>query len=152
MLRIGKLTDYALLILTQMAKAPNAILSATILAHALHLRTPTVSKVLKMLSEANLVSSVRGAEGGYHLARKACDITVADIISAMEGELAMTECCEKSSHCIIDSLCTMRENWQQINKLIQSFLAKLTILDMLAPVSVADNRLKRILHEVSDDK
>lgn len=138
MLRIGKLTDYALLIMSHMAKEPDVILSASSLADALHLASPTVSKILKMLSEADLVSSVRGAEGGYHLARPAIEITVADIIAAMEGELAMTECCDKSSLCAIDSMCTMRENWKKINMMVQALLAKFTLMDMLEPLSLAE--------------
>jgi FeS assembly SUF system regulator len=136
MLRIGKLTDYALLIMSQMAKEPDSILSATYLADVLHLTPPTVSKILKMLSEAGLVSSVRGADGGYHLARSAVGITVADIIAAMEGEFAMTECCESRGLCVIDSMCTMRENWRKINNHVQAFLAKVTIVDMLEPLSL----------------
>lgn len=134
MLRIGKLTDYALLIMSQMARAPDSVLSATLLAETLHLTAPTVSKILKILSDARLVSSVRGAEGGYHLARNAAEITVAHIIAAMEGELAVTECAETTSCCALDSMCTMRKNWQEINKVIQSLLSRLTILDMLQPI------------------
>lgn len=137
MLRIGKLTDYALLIMSQLAKTPDTISSATSLAEKLHLSAPTVSKILKILSEAGLVSAIRGAEGGYHLARPAGTITITDILSAMEGELAMTECCESSQLCVIDSMCTMRENWKKINKLLQSVLNRFTLLDMLAPLSAA---------------
>lgn len=134
MLRIGKLTDYAMLILSQMARSPDSVMSATALAELLHLTSPTVSKVLKMLSDAGLVSSIRGADGGYHLARQAATITVADIIAAMEGDLAMTECCESPGLCSIDSICTMRENWLQINKMVHALLARFTILDMLNPL------------------
>lgn len=136
MLRIGKLTDYALLIMSQMAKDPNAVVSATCMAEALHLTPPTVSKILKILSDAGLVSSVRGAEGGYHLARVASSITVADIIAAMEGELAMTECCDNANGCAIDSSCTLRENWKKINKMVQALLGRFTIVDMLEPLSL----------------
>ena len=134
MLKIGKLTDYALLVMSQMAKNPHSILSASLLAEALHLSSPTVSKILKMLADANLVTSVRGAEGGYRLAKPATKITVADVISAMEGELAMTECCESTSLCAIDSMCTMRENWRKINKMVHALLAKFTIIDMTEPL------------------
>lgn len=137
MLRIGKLTDYAMLILSQMARVPHTVLSATSLAERLHLTTPTVSKILKILSEAGLVNSVRGAEGGYHLARSGADITVADIIAAMEGELAMTECCESTSLCAIDSMCTMRSNWRKINKMVHALLGRFTLIDMLEPLSPA---------------
>ncbi len=136
MLRIGKLTDYAMLIMSQMAKQPYAVMSATLLAEKLHLTTPTVSKILKILCEASLVSSVRGADGGYHLARAANEITVADVVAAMEGKIAMTECCDRTNLCVIDSLCTMRENWQKINKIVHSLLARFTILDMAEPISI----------------
>ncbi len=134
MLRIGKLTDYALLIMSQMARESDAILSATLLAETLHLAPPTVSKILKILAEAGLLHSVRGADGGYHLARGAAEITVADVITAMEG-LAITVCCEQINLCALNSLCTVRENWQQINHAIQSLLARVSIADMLAPLN-----------------
>lgn len=137
MIRIGKLTDYAMLILSHMAKHDSAVLSAASLAEALHLSPPTVSKVLKILSDGQLVSSIRGAEGGYHLARKATEISLADIIAAMEGDFAMTECCEKNGLCAIDTMCAMRENWRKINNIIHALLGKLTLVDMLEPISAA---------------
>ncbi len=130
MLRIGKLTDYALLILGQMAREASLV-SATAIADALQLGAPTVSKILKMLSEAGLVSSVRGAEGGYHLSRDAAQITVAEVITAMEGGVAMTECCENSNLCMIDPLCAMKENWLKINKNVHNMLAGISIIDMM---------------------
>lgn len=136
MLRIGKLTDYALLILSQMARDPLSVLSATHLADRLRLSAPTVSKILKILSEAGLVSSTRGAEGGYRLGRAASEITVADIIAAMEGQIAMTECCEKINLCGIDAVCTLRNNWRKINGMVQQLLGGITISDMLEPLSM----------------
>jgi len=135
MLRIGKLTDYAMLILSEMAKEPAFVLSATALAERLYLTPPTVSKVLKILADANLVNSVRGAEGGYHLAKSAADITVVDVIAAMEGDIAMTECCEDTRLCAIDTMCSMRENWRQINGMVKGMLKRITILDMMSPLS-----------------
>lgn len=137
MLRIGKLTDYAMLIISRLAKREGVVLSATSLAEEIHLTASTVSKVLKTLSEAGLVKSIRGSVGGYLLARPAVEITVADIIEAMEGELAVTECCELSNKCAINSICAMRDNWRKINKVVQSMLGGLTILDMLEPISLS---------------
>ncbi|OGT37757.1 MAG: SUF system Fe-S cluster assembly regulator [Gammaproteobacteria bacterium RIFCSPHIGHO2_12_FULL_37_14] len=134
MLRISKLADYAMLVMTNMAKRPEAVLSASLLAEALHLTVPTVSKVLKMLSEADLVASVRGPEGGYHLARPAQQVTVADVVMAIEGKLSMTECCQMQGLCNIESMCTMKENWLKINKIIYSMLSQLTIMDMSEPL------------------
>lgn len=136
MLKIGKLTDYAMLILGQMVKAPDSVLSSALLAETLYLAAPTVSKILKMLSDANLVTSVRGAEGGYRLARLATAITVADVITAMEGELAMTECCEGVGLCMIDTMCAMRQNWQTLNNKVKSLLTSVTIMEMTAPLSI----------------
>src|SRR3990167_8910674 len=115
MLRIGKMTDYALLIIGRLAKSPHAMLSATMLAEELHLNVPTVSKILKTLSESKLVHAMRGAEGGYQLPRLPQQITVAEVVAAMEGRLAITECCEKAGLCTIDAFCTLKENWKKIN-------------------------------------
>jgi len=130
MIRIAKLTEYAMLILSQMAKDPHSTLSASYLAEMLHLSPPTVSKILKMLSEGGFVQSVRGSDGGYHLLKDAANISIADVIAAMEGELAMTECCENSGLCHIDSVCAMRENWKKINKMVQSLLANYSVIDI----------------------
>ena len=136
MLRIGKLTDYAMLVLSEMAKDPSSVLSATYIAEQLHLMPTTISKVLKILSDASLVTSVRGAEGGYRLARSAGEITVADVIAAMEGNIAMTECCDDTSLCAIDSMCSMKDNWRKINGMVRSLLSQYTVLDMLSPLSL----------------
>lgn len=136
MLKIGKMTDYAMLITSQLAKSPRVIMSATTLAETLFLTVPTVSKILKMLSDADLVLSVRGAEGGYRLAKEAADISVADIIAAMEGDLALTECCESRSLCSIDAVCLMKENWKAINHMVYSLLSRITIHDMRSPLAM----------------
>ncbi len=130
MIRIAKLTEYAMLILSQMAKDPHSTLSAAFLAEMLNLSQPTVSKILKMLAEAGFVGSVRGSDGGYHLVKDAATISVADVITAMEGELAMTECCEYKGLCHIDAVCTMRENWKMINKKVQAVLAAYSVIDI----------------------
>lgn len=139
MLRIGKLTDYAMLILAELATRPETVLSATSLAEALRLPAPTVSKILKMLSDAAMVSSLRGAEGGYRLARAPETISVADVISAMEGDLALTECCDKSDACSITAVCNMSGNWRKINKMVHALLAKVSIIDMKEPINIKEN-------------
>ena len=135
MLRISKLTDYAMLIMSQLAKQPHVVLSASLLAEALHLSTPTVSKVLKMLGDAGLVASVRGSEGGYLLAKPAETVTVADVVVAIEGALAMTECCEQESGCCLAAHCGLKENWNKINKMVYNLLSQYSIMDMSQPLS-----------------
>jgi len=142
MLKIGKMTDYAMLVLSSMAKEPEAVMSATFLAEQLHLAAPTVSKILKTLGDANLVTSVRGADGGYRLIKSAAEISVADVIAAMEGDLALTECCETTNHCSLGRMCAMQDNWFKINTLIKSLLSRLSILDMVGPIS-----LEGLLHD-----
>jgi len=136
MLKIGKMTDYAMLILGAMAKDPDALMSATWLAESLRLSAPTVSKILKTLADASLVTSMRGADGGYRLGKNAADITVAEVIEAMEGDLTMTECCESASLCTLGTMCDMQDNWIKINGLIKSLLSRLSILDMVGPLSL----------------
>lgn len=145
MLRIGKLTDYAMLIMSKMADSSHAVLSAALVADMLQLSVPTVSKILKMLSDGGLVSSVRGAEGGYHLAREAKLISIADIITAMEGDVALTECCESFNHCGITASCQLRDNWRKINNTVRNLLASVTIADMLKPLTRA--QMGVLIHE-----
>jgi FeS assembly SUF system regulator len=146
MLRLAKLTDYAMLIMSQMANDHTSILSATMLAEMLHLSVPTVSKILKILSEARLVNSIRGAEGGYHLARPAANISVADIITAMEGELAMVSCCDGTKFCNLAGICTLRENWKTINNVVYGLLNKVSIVDMLKPLKMNEEQVTRGIH------
>jgi FeS assembly SUF system regulator len=136
MLKIGKMTDYAMLILCALAKEPETLMSASMLAERLHLSVPTVSKILKILGDSSLVVSQRGAEGGYRLSRDAARVSVADVIEAMEGGLAVTECCESTELCSLGSMCAMKDNWVKINGVIKSLLSRLSILDMVGPVSL----------------
>jgi FeS assembly SUF system regulator len=135
MLRISKLADYAIIILGHLAAESRGIVSAAGIARAIHLGLPTVSKILKFLAEASLVISFRGPEGGYQLARQAEEITVAEILSAIEGELALTECCAVSNSCVLDSMCTLKANWRMINKTVFSFLTQVTLQDMAQPLA-----------------
>lgn len=135
MLRISKLTDYATVILSYLALDFKRVFSATAIARAIHLAPPTVSKILKILSEAGLVRSFRGIDGGYQLARSTQEITLADIVTAIEGPLAMTECCTDNSACSLDSLCGIKDNWKIINKVIIEALSRVTLHDMKQPLS-----------------
>ncbi|GAB1460672.1 SUF system Fe-S cluster assembly regulator [Thauera sp.] len=134
MLRISKLTDYGTLILTHMAGHPDRVHSAAGLAEALGLGLPTVSKVLKTLGRHELVSSQRGAHGGYTLARPPNRITVADVIDALEEQaFGLTECSSSSGVCAIESDCRIRENWMRINTVVRQALQAVNIADMVQP-------------------
>ncbi len=135
MLRITKLTDYATVVLAVMAAAGDAVLSATEIAERAGLEPPTVSKVLKPLSQAGLVEGFRGAHGGYRLAQPATSIRLIRIIEAMEGPLAVTECSVHEGQCGLESSCGMRSNWRRINDVIVQALEGVTLQELLPPVT-----------------
>ena len=131
MLRVSKLTDYATVVMTCMVAAGEGVLSAQALAERARLEVPTVSKLLKQLAQANLVASTRGINGGYRLARAPERITIADIVTAMEGPIGMTECGAHAGLCDHEPHCGVRVNWQRINHAIADALASVTLADMI---------------------
>jgi len=136
MLRISKLTDYGTLILAHMAGLPDRVHSATGLADALGLGLPTVSKVLKTLGRHTLVTSQRGAHGGYVLSRPAAQISVADVIDALEDHpFGLTECSASTGVCGMESDCRIRDNWLRINTVVRQALRAVTVADMVHPQS-----------------
>ena len=142
MLRVTKLTDYATVVLTVLAARPGDVLSATDLAETAGLEPPTVSKLLKPLAQAGLVTSVRGAHGGYRLNRSATEITLIEIVEAMEGPLAMTECSQHDSQCGLADQCGVRANGRLINDVVGDALRGVTLAQMLRPPS-SSNDVKR---------
>ena len=133
MLRVSKLTDYATVIMTALAESCDSVLSAQDIAARAHLELPTVSKLLKQLGHAGLVESFRGVNGGYRLAHEPAHITIAQIVTAMEGPIGMTECSAQVGLCDHESHCGVRVNWQRINQAIAHALASVTLADMLKP-------------------
>ena len=133
MLRLSKLTDYATVILSYMAKSCGGVHAAMELAEATGIAQPTVSKILKMLVKAKVLTSVRGAKGGYFLSRPADKITVATIISALEGPLALTECSASHKNCEQATGCEIQGNWELINQKVFNALESVTLADMVIP-------------------
>ena len=140
MLRVTKLTDYATVVLTVLAAQPGEVLSAPELAEQAGLEAPTVAKVLKPLAGAGLVDGFRGANGGYRLARAASDINLVEIVEAMEGPLAMTECSVHDGQCGIEASCGVRANWRRINDVVADALRGVTLAQMLAPAPRATRK------------
>ncbi|NYT61158.1 SUF system Fe-S cluster assembly regulator [Alcaligenaceae bacterium] len=134
MLRISKIIDYGTLVLTYMAGSPDRVFSAADIAATLGLGQPTVSKVLKLLGQHELVNSSRGSRGGYMLGRPACDISIAHIIDALEEQpFGLTECTSKPGACSVEAGCHIRTNWQRINSVIRHTLENVSVSDMLSP-------------------
>lgn len=134
MLRLSKMADYGTVVLTAMIREPERSRSAAEIAATIHVPVPTVSKILKILGRGGLVASLRGAHGGYLLARPAEQITLADIIDAMDGPIGMTECSVTPGLCSQEAACAVRANWQRINRAVLGVLREITLDQMIAPV------------------
>ena len=135
MIRITKITDYGITVLSALASQPEAKpRNAREIAAATHLPAPTVSKILGVCTRANLLTSLRGANGGYTLARSPESISVADIIVAFEGPLALTECLShEAPDCDVESVCPTRSNWHRINAAIRKSLEEIPLSEMAIP-------------------
>lgn len=132
MLRLSKLTDYAVVVLVRLS-GTEGIQTSPGIAAATGIPEPTVAKVLKTLAAGNLVSSQRGARGGYRLNRDLADIPIADVIAAVDGPIALTACVEASAfECESRGLCPMRGRWDVVNDAIHDALTRITLADMQA--------------------
>jgi FeS assembly SUF system regulator len=129
MLRISRLTDYATVILANLAGG--SLTSAAEIAQRTRIGLPTVSKLLKELQRAGLVHSVRGAHGGYRLARPASSINAAQIIDAVEGPVALTECAGAASSCGIEATCLVGHGWQRISRAIRGALVEVSLEELV---------------------
>jgi len=150
MLRMGKLTDYATVVLASLAQEPARHRAAAELAERTRLSRPTVSKVLKGLQRAGMVISSRGSQGGYRLARRAEDITAAQILDVFEGPIAITECSGASSQCGIERLCRVGGAWQRVNAAIRRALEDVT-LQQLAGLDSTALRVADLAAEIRVD-
>ncbi len=137
MLRLSKLTDYAVVVLTQLAEGQDLQTSPAIAAST-GIPEPTVAKVLKTLAAAGLVASSRGARGGYRLLKPPSRIPVADVIRAMDGPIALTACVDGSViECGSRGMCPMHGRWDPVNAAITAALTAISLADMRRPVDPA---------------
>lgn len=128
-MRLSRMTDYALVLLCQMAREDStAVISSGRLAEATGLPGPSVSKLLKALAREGLVNAHRGAGGGYGLARSPQAITVADVVAALEGPVALAACVD--GHCGFQRVCPSRGRWQPVNKAVHRALAGVSLAEM----------------------
>lgn len=131
MFRLNRLTDYGVVVLSQMSRKPDDLRTAPQISQETGVPLPTVAKLLNALAHGRLIESHRGAAGGYSLRRPAKEISVAEIIQALEGPIALTACVEGSENdCEVASLCPMRGNWDRVNKAIYGALSEVTLADM----------------------
>lgn len=136
MIRISRETDYGIVLLTHIVNsAEGSTYSARALAARTHLPVPMVSKILKQLVRDGLLFSQRGVKGGYYLARHPENISVAEIISAVEGPIAMTMCVSTPGECRQEGFCGVRPNWLRINEAVRGALQGITLSEMARPLS-----------------
>ena len=137
MIRLAKLTDYGLVLMTIMARQSLAANhTARDLAAASRLPLPTVSKVLKQLLQSGLLVSHRGTKGGYGLAKSPADISVAEIVTAMEGPIALTECSTDTiGLCDLERSCPTKANQRVITEVMRSALERVALADLAGPMA-----------------
>jgi len=131
MLRISKMADYGTLIMAYLASHPELALNAKEIAEKTQLTVPTVSKLLKSLTRAGLLISLRGAQGGYRLAQDAKTITVVHIIDALDGGTGLTECSHSSGLCSLEQRCALHHNWKFISQTIRNTLNTISLDDLI---------------------
>ncbi len=152
MLKLTKLTDYAIAVMAQLARQTGASAdelvaqSAASLADQTGVPEPTVAKVLKTLARAQMVVSTRGVSGGYRLARPAAQLTIGEIIEAIDGPVAIVSCVEGEGHdtCQIAGRCGVRNKWAPVNTAIRQALHAVTLADMAAPCAGSSPRLHHV--------
>ena len=131
MIRISKLADYGTLVMVELARVYPEQLSARDLARLTHVSMPTVSKLLKRLTLASLLISVRGVLGGYLLACAPNEISVAEVIYAVDEVRGLTECSVVPETCVLHGVCNTQGHWRLINKIIDKALRDVSLLDFV---------------------
>lgn len=133
MLTMSKLTDYAIVVLAEMSRKHGAMLAANTLADDTNLPEPTVSKILKLLSKAEIIRSTRGSKGGYTMDRDPHSISIASIIKVIDGPIALTACVDGSDkQCSIEGSCSLKGRWDPINRAVMNALENVSLLEVIA--------------------
>ena len=141
-MRLSSLADYAVVMMAAAARHPakngeRAKLSATILAAETGVPLPTAQKLAGKLAAAGLLETQRGAAGGFVLARPSETITLADIIEAVEGRIALTSCVEEAKHeCALESACKVRPHWGVVNEAVRGAFANVSLASLTVPSPV----------------
>jgi FeS assembly SUF system regulator len=133
MIILSKLADYGVIVATHLATHPDRQATAAAVAVATRLPQATVAKLLKALAHAGLVVATRGAAGGYRLARAAAEISVAEVVAAIDGDIGMTQCSVHVDDCERTTYCPTRPHWAAINRAVGTALAAVTLDDMISP-------------------
>ena len=134
MIRISKLADYATVLMVYMTREQRQVFNAKDLASNTNVPLPTVSKLLKLLAKYGLLFSQRGTHGGYGLNKPAKDISLEDIVAAIDGDTCLTECSGEHDDCDLKSVCCVSVNWQLINNSVKAVLLSINLEAMAKPM------------------
>lgn len=137
MIILSKLADYGVIVASRLAASPERQMTAAALAAEARLPRATVAKVLKALAHAGVVAGARGAAGGYRLARPATDISVAEVVAAIDGAIGLTQCTTHKPSCERSDFCPTRTPWQRINHAVGAALGAVTLAEMVPPTADA---------------
>lgn len=136
MIRLGRMTDYAVVVMGHMARRPGELVSTVDVAAATGLPLPTVSKLLHRLADLHLLAAHRGRYGGYVLERAPGEIPLSTIVRGFEGPVALTDCLEHDAGqgmgCGFHSSCAVAGRWQVVADAIEEVFQRLTLADMIA--------------------
>ena len=136
MIRLSNLADYAVVVMTAAGKCNDPRLSAAAVAAHTGISAPTVAKLMGTLARAGLLVSTRGVDGGFHLARPPAEISVAAIVEAVDGPIALTNCQHgEVSSCALHGSCTVRPHWGAINIAVRDALVAVSLADLLQPAN-----------------
>lgn len=134
MFKINKLTDYATVVLIDLA-CSDVVRPTQVISDSTGIPLPTVAKLMKNLVKAGLIVSHRGVRGGYSLNRPPSEVSVADVIEAVEGPIAITACVDTSvEHCCYENLCPVHGKWDRVNGVVTDALREVTLAEMAADV------------------
>jgi FeS assembly SUF system regulator len=143
-MRLTSLSDYAVVILAAAARYPDgARLSTTLLATETGVPLPTAQKLTGRLAAAGLLATARGAGGGFRLARSAHAISLADIVEAVEGPIAMTTCVDMARHdCALEGACAVRPHMSVVNAVVRDALQSVSLANLSTPLPLMSSEVE----------
>ena len=156
MFRLSRMTDYGIVLLAHLATerkrhpGENAPQNARELAQEVGLPLPVVSKVLKQLARAGVLESHRGAKGGFTLTRRPEDLSVAELVTALDGPVALTQCTALPGGCDHELTCAVKSPWQVINQVVEFALSEVSLADLVNPAFTAQHAPLNLIHSLSD--
>jgi FeS assembly SUF system regulator len=136
LIRLTNLADYAVVVMAAAAREPGMKLSAARVAELTMIPAPTVAKLMGTLARGGLLTASRGVAGGFTLSRDPANISVVDVVEAVDGPIALTSCAGNDvNDCVMEGHCAIRGHWAPINQAVRGALAAVTLADLVRPAA-----------------